>query len=478
MTMDESIRHGNLRVGALTVLCAAFAPMVTIAGPPQLQSIAVTPAHASIAVGQMQSFVATGTYSNGAVKALGPDISNIGLGMSHSCAVLTSGGAECWGENSSGQLGNGTTAGASVVPQPVKGITNAVRVAGGSHHSCALLGSGALRCWGDNTSGALGDGTTNDSTVPVTVKNISTAVAISAGSTAANEDVSCALLASGSVECWGDNQFHQLGTYPGAQSSLPVAIGGISTATAATINGGFYGCALLASGAIKCWGHNYQGTLGNGSTNDSATPVNVVGISTATALASGRYSTCAVLANGTVQCWGSNLDGQLGDGTNESYSSVPVTVTGISTAISITAGGYHHCAGLRNGAVKCWGLNVSGELGDGTRADSSTPVRVRATTGPIKIASGNDFSCVLYSSGEMKCWGYNGFGQLGNRRLGGDALTPVRVVGTPGVVWTSNDQGKATITDRGLATGRGAGNATITATTAGLINDNAVLTVQ
>jgi alpha-tubulin suppressor-like RCC1 family protein len=258
---------------------------------------------------------------------------------------------------------------------------------------------------------------------------------------------------------------------------VPVAIGGITTATAMTINGGDYGCALLASGAIKCWGGNAEGTLGNGTTNNSATPVNVVGISTATALASGWFSTCAVLANGTVQCWGSNLDGQLGDGTNKNYSSVPVSVTGISTAVSITAGGFHHCAGLRNGAVKCWGSNAAGELGNGTRTDSGTTVRVHSTTGPVKLVSGVDYNCALYASGEMKCWGYNGFGQLGNRRTA-DALVPVRVVGTPGVVWSSGDPSTATITDRGEATGRAIGNTTITATTPGFINDNAVLTVK
>ena len=469
-------RKWTLRASVTTMLCAALPTTGAMAATPKLESIAVAPTASSIAVGQKQTFTATSTFSNGSRTALGPDISNMALGITHTCAVLTSGGAECWGANNKGQLGNGKTAN-SLIPQPVKGVSTAVAVAAGQEQSCALLGSGGIRCWGGNATGALGDGTTNDSSVPVAVKGIRTAVAISAGAESANRGDTCALLADRTVECWGDNEAGQLGTYSGSRSSVPVAIGGITTAIAVAINSGTYGCALLASGAIKCWGSNVDGQLGDGTTNPSGTPVNVVGISTATALASGRYSTCAVLANGTVQCWGSNLDGQLGDGTNKNYSNVPVTVTGISTAVSITAGGYHHCAGLRNGAVKCWGLNAAGELGNGTRTDSNTPVRVHSTTGPIKLMSGVDYNCALYSSGEMKCWGYNGFGQLGNRRTV-DALAPVRVVGTPGVVWSSSDPSKATITDRGVATGRAVGNTTITATTAGFINDNAVLTVK
>ena len=152
-------------------------------------------------------------------------------------------------------------------------------------------------------------------------------------------------------------------------------------------------------------------------------------------------------------------------------------MTGISTATAISVGLGHACAVLRSGPVLCWGLNRYGELGDGTRQNSNIPVRVREIYAPTRLAAGDFHTCALFSGGVMRCWGQNDYGQLGNRRKTNSRL-PVTVVGTPGVVWQSSNASKATITDRGVATGRAVGNTTITATTAGFINDNAVLTVK
>jgi alpha-tubulin suppressor-like RCC1 family protein len=152
-------------------------------------------------------------------------------------------------------------------------------------------------------------------------------------------------------------------------------------------------------------------------------------------------------------------------------------VTGISTAVAITAGHFHACAVLRSGPAQCWGFNKYGQLGNGRRTDSSVPVPVHENYAPTKLAAGTYHTCELFSGGLMRCWGNNGFGELGNRRTT-DASLPVNVIGTPGVVWESSHPSKATITDRGVATGHAAGNTTITATTAGFINDNAVLTVE
>ena len=154
-----------------------------------------------------------------------------------------------------------------------------------------------------------------------------------------------------------------------------------------------------------------------------------------------------------------------------------MSVTGIRSAIAITAGEFHACAVLRSGSVKCWGYNGYGQLGNGTTTSSNIPVRVQAVNAPTRMAAGGEHTCALFSGGVMRCWGYNGQGQLGNRRTTNSSL-PVTVVGTPGVVWKSSDSSKATITDRGVATGLAVGNTTITATTPGFINDNAVLTVK
>ncbi len=147
--------------------------------------------------------------------------------------------------------------------------------------------------------------------------------------------------------------------------------------------------------------------------------------------------------------------------------------------MAISAGGFHACAVLREGSVKCRGYNLYGQLGNGNTRNSNSPVLVRGIRTPNALAAGSYHTCALLAAGSMGCWGLNNYGQLGNRRQTSNANpAPITVVGTPGIQWISSDPSKATITDRGVATGRAAGNTTITATTAGLINDNAVLTVK
>jgi alpha-tubulin suppressor-like RCC1 family protein len=462
----------NWRATLTTVLCGALLTGVAMAAPPTLQTISVTPTAKTVSVGQKQSFKATGTFSNGSTHVLGPDIRNIGAGFDATCALLTSGGVECWGRNDIGQLGDGSTTD-SLVPRPVKGISTATAVDYMAFHGCAVLVGGTLRCWGDNSYGELGDGTTTSSATPVTVSGISTATAVSL-----SDGFSCALLASGSVQCWGVNGDGELGNGSMARSDIPVPVLGISTATALSV-GYTHSCALLASGSVQCWGTNTYGELGNGSpASFSTTPVTVRGISTATAVAAGGSSACALLASGAVQCWGQNTFGQLGNGSYVRYSNVPRSVTGISTAIAITAGGSHHCAVLSSGSVKCWGDNEYGQLGTGTTKNARTPVHVLVGA-PTRLVAGFWHTCALFSGGAMRCWGRDEQGQLGNRRKTDDPNPlPVNVIGTPGVVWQSSDPSRATITDRGVAIGRAAGNTTITAITAKFINDNAVLTVK
>ena len=187
---------GAAHVFAASLLCALLTTGQATAATAALQSIAVTPVASSISVGQQQAFTATGTFSNGAKQTLGPDIRSMALGQAFTCALLTSGGVECWGGSSYGQLGDGNNA-SSVVPRAVKGIGTATGVSVAIDHACAVLASGAVKCWGRNSEGMLGDGSTANSGIPKTVSWITTAIAVAAG------DVhSCAVLASGTVQCW------------------------------------------------------------------------------------------------------------------------------------------------------------------------------------------------------------------------------------------------------------------------------------
>jgi alpha-tubulin suppressor-like RCC1 family protein len=304
------------------------------------------------------------------------------------------------------------------------GSTRALNPAGalatGYGHTCAVLANGTVACWGLNGNGQLGNGTITDASAPVPVSGISTATAIAAGAYH-----TCALLANGTVACWGSNGNGQLGNGTTTDASAPVPVSGISTATAIA-SGFFHTCALLTDGTVACWGYNYYGQLGNGTTTDASAPVTVSGISTATAIAVGGFHTCAPLTDGTVACWGLNGNGQLGDGTTTD-ASAPVPVSGITTATAIASGAYHNCAVLAD-AVACWGLNGNGQLGDGTTTDASAPVPVTGITTATAIAAGGFHACAVQANGTVACWGRNGNGQLGNGTTT-DASAPVPVTG-------------------------------------------------
>ena len=192
-------------------------------------------------------------------------------GAYHTCARLGNGTLKCWGRNGDAQLGNGTHTDSST-PVLVSGITAAAVVSGGGAHTCAVLSDGTVQCWGDNRYGQLGDGTTLGRTTPVPVGGITGAVAVSAG-----WDHTCALLGDSSVQCWGDNEFGQLGDGTTTRRTTPVPVSAVTGAVAVTAGWWHHSCALLGDGTVRCWGDNQWGQLGNGTTTDSLTPVAMSG---------------------------------------------------------------------------------------------------------------------------------------------------------------------------------------------------------
>ena len=284
----------------------------------------------------------------------------VSAGYGHACAVVVGGMLRCWGNNSVGQLGNGTTS-ANSVPVDVTGVSGATQVAAGEGHSCAVV-SGAVKCWGRDDDGELGNGTTGGfSATPVDVTGLSGVTQV-----VADGQSSCALLAAGAVKCWGANNVGQLGDGTTTGSPTPVDVTGVSGATQITTSGGT-ACALVAGGAVKCWGSNQVGNLGNGALNNdpNPTPVDVVGLSGATWVDAGTAETCAVVAGGAVKCWGSNIYGSLGAWTPTYWSGTPVGVFGIVGATQVSGGRNNVCALLAAGAAKCWGSDFAGELGNG-----------------------------------------------------------------------------------------------------------------
>jgi alpha-tubulin suppressor-like RCC1 family protein len=339
----------------------------------------------------------------------------------HTCLLDSGGNVTCWGNNQYGQLGDGTTKDRPTAVA-VSGLGSGVSaIAAGGAHTCALLDKGPVMCWGNNFFGQLGDGKTAlAQPTPVAVSGLDGGVrSIAAGGSLDFFGHTCALLDTGGVECWGENIHGELGDGTTRERHTPVPVSGLSSgvsAIALEIGRGFpYTCALLDSGGVKCWGDNIFGELGDGTTTERHTPVAVAGLSTGVqGLAAGGDHACALLSSGGVKCWGANGFGQLGDGTT-TFRRTPVAVSGLSGVQAISAGDSHTCALLDGGGVVCWGENESGQLGDGTTTDRHTPVAVSGlSSGVDGIAAGSDYSCALLAAGGFKCWGSNAYGQLGN----------------------------------------------------------------
>jgi alpha-tubulin suppressor-like RCC1 family protein len=342
------------------------------------------------------------------------------------CALLSTGKVDCWGNGGSGQLGNGTAT-TSAVPVTVLGISNAKAVASDvdGNTFCAVLSTGHMKCWGDNSDGELGDGTTTTSDVPVSVKNITTATTV-AGGLFTTADGFCALLSTKHVDCWGYGGGGQLGNGTTANSDVPVAVDKITNA-AALVSGSADYCAVLSTGHVDCWGYGGDGELGDGTFNSSDVPVTVAGITNAKTVTTGNGSFCALLSTGQVKCWGFNDSGQLGNGTMTN-SDVPVAAMGITDANAISGDndGETYCAVLSTGHLRCWGYNGFGQLGNGTTTTFSVPVSVKNITTATDVTGTNQAFCALLSTKHLDCWGTNEDGQLGNGTFN-DSDVPVAV---------------------------------------------------
>lgn len=401
---------------------------------------------------------------------------SLALGFQHSCALLRDGYVRCWGANDQMQLGLGhknqewdrnpyqlTDASGNPYVGPISLGGAVSAIAAGDNHTCAILSSsGAVRCWGANNAGQLGLGNSTDvpaGTLPsgnATVNLGGTAaIAIAAGA-----DVSCAILQSGSVRCWGQNAGGDLGL--GNTNTILVPADVPLGATATAIGVGDHACTLLSTPSVRCWGYNGLGELGLSSkTEVSAThppndynPVPFPTSYSPSFLAVGGGHTCVRMTpNNQLQCWGLNASGQLGLGLDPSVAShsaigddesptVGQVITNSQGVSSVVTGGSHTCViYASDSGLRCWGDNSSAQLGlpntnnMGTSASTlpNTLDAIKFTGATISsVYAGGWHTCVLLSNGQVRCWGWNSLGQLGLGYLSGTGGTKDYVGGTAG----------------------------------------------
>ena len=354
------------------------------------------------------------------------DWAAVSAGEDHTCAVKTDHTLWCWGENGFGQLGDGTTSGSDVPVQEHTHASDWAAVSASLYHTCAVKTDHSLWCWGDNGTGELGDGTTPSSAVPVREHtHASDWAAVSAGGEIECDAGSgcyalgytCAVKTDHSLWCWGFNGFGELGdgsTY--YDSAVPVRVHSHASDWAAVSAGVYHTCAVKTDHSLWCWGVNASGELGDGTTTDSTVPVRVHShAGDWAAVSAGGDRTCAVKTDHTLWCWGLNGSGDLGDGTTTS-TDVPVREhTHASDWAAVSAGVYHTCAVKTDHTLWCWGDNGSGELGIGVTASKAVPVREHSHASDwAAVSAGGNQTCAVKTHHTLWCWGDNGSGELGD----------------------------------------------------------------
>lgn len=418
-TFDPAAALWSLAEGSLPAGLALDATTGAVAGTPTTKT--ASPASFTVlATYKGENGQAVYTIEVGGVVL---NVRELSAGQKHTCAITDVGAVKCWGDNTYGQLGDNSTT-PRLLPVDVAGLSAGVdRIAAGGNHTCAVT-SGAVKCWGFNSVGQLGTNSTTTRLTPGSVVGLSSGVA----SIAAGPSYTCAVTTSGGAKCWGYNGYGQLGDNSTTKRLTPVDVVGLASGVAIISAGNNHTCAVTTAGAAKCWGQNTYGQLGNNNKTDRLTPGDVVGLTAGVAsITTGFQHTCAVTTSGGAKCWGRNSNLQLGD-SSAIDRLTPVNVVGLTSGVSsISAGNYHTCAVTTAGGAKCWGNNFNNELGDNSGTNRSTPVTVVGlTSGVASLSAGHNHTCVAMTSGAGKCWGYNASGQLGDNSTT-NRKTPVDV---------------------------------------------------
>lgn len=370
-----------------------------------LQVVAITPTHAATEPGTATS-IAAGGYQG--------------------CAITPNERLKCWGDNDYGQLGIGSNlSDDQYKPVLVPNLDNVKKVDVGDYNTCAILKGGKLKCWGYNDEGEVGDGTTQQRNKPTQVKGLTSGVEeVSVGTYH-----SCALLTNGKAKCWGYNSEGELGDGTKKDRHKPTLVQGLDNVS--QISAGYYFTCATVNSKAKCWGYNEYGKLGNGSTDGSKKPVQVFGLDHGVKrVVAGYYQACAIVSGGKLKCWGYNYYGEIGTGSTGGEYHKPQNVIGLESGVTDVDTDYYFTCAVHNNKAKCWGYNYYNELGNGDATDRDVATQVSGLT---KNVVGIDIAwyhgCARLKSGAEKCWGWNGEGEVGINDSTNDQIpTPKRVL--------------------------------------------------
>ncbi|MCP2504817.1 MAG: putative Ig domain-containing protein, partial [Candidatus Poseidoniaceae archaeon] len=354
---------------------------------------------------------------------LKPDV--IAAGEDHTCAIQGDDGTvRCWGKGGYGRLGIGSTSD-KTTPKLTNSLGSgrtAIDITAGQQHTCAVLDDGSIVCWGRNNYGQLGDNTTDMRSSPTqTVPLPRPAVAVEAG-----QEFTCALMDNGSVMCWGRGTSGRLGI-GGSGAFVPTftnPIPGGRKAVAIDISH-WHTCAVLEDGYVACWGEGDNRRLGQGaSSTDQSSPIIINYFNEtnrAIDVALNNYGGCGLMENGSVTCWG---QGYLGSGASTIKDSPGLVFAALGsgrTAVEVEMGRFHACVKLDNGAVKCWGDDQYGQMGNGNgRSNQNNPTQVTFASGieAQSVYAGWWHTCITAQTNEIYCWGDGNDGKLGDGGIG------------------------------------------------------------
>ncbi|HUA10753.1 MAG TPA: hypothetical protein VMA83_01965 [Solirubrobacteraceae bacterium] len=355
----------------------------------------------------------------------------LALGVEFGCELIN-GKVYCWGEDFEGQLGRGTVSAASPTPAQVTLPARAVQVGAGYSAACALLATGQVYCWGNDERGVVGQPPTPEPIPkPTLVAGLTGAKSLSMG-----DGDACVVLRNASAECWGNDETDQAGNGNSNEEVLsvytPTTVIGVSNVVSLAVSEKST-CAVIKGGTVKCWGDGELGQLGDGKLTADVvvtTPVSAI-VSGVTQLAASWYDFCAVTSGHQDECWGGDQLGEADDGATGAPVETPAVAHGLGP-VSYTGQGTRTLCAISDGHVFCWGYGENGQLGNGeTRLDAASAVEAQGITTAADVASGESDSCAVLVNETTDCWGENERGAVGDGTTGERVTTPTPVTGLP-----------------------------------------------